>query len=738
MNILQILPELNVGGVETGTVDLARYLVKSGHKVVVVSGGGELVDDLESSGAIHYQLPVQKKSISTIIKTIPKLVEIIKKEQINIVHARSRVPAWIAYFATRKTHTVFITTCHGYYKKHLFSYVMGFSKRVIVLSNIIGRHMIDDFGVPYERIRLIPRSVDLERFKYVSPQKKRREEFNVGIIGRITPLKGHLYFIKAMAKVASVIPRLKIWIVGDVPPSRQAYKEQLEVLVKRLGLWQATQFLGTQRDIPAILAHLDLLVLATVTHEAFGRVIVEAQASGVPVVATQVGGVVDIIEDQKTGLLVPPSDPTSMASAIIRIFKDIELSRNLTQNAYQKVKEKYNVELMVKNTIDVYKDALENFKILIIKFSSLGDVILSTAAIRAIRERFGPSTLRLRTDGERSRATGHNYLECSVSSKPDFGMPKENYSSSHIRHKISFLVSEECKDMLLNCPYIDELLVCDFKNKDRGIKSVLKLARILRKKNFDMVIDLQNNRKSHILSFLSLALNRYGYDNKKFGFLLNYRIRDEKPPLDPVTHQFRILKMLGIDLRDPRLELWPTQEDQDYINEFLSSEWLSTNQRLVGINISASQRWITKDWPLHHIIRLCEELSRKDMRVVITGTEKDLTLSNTLMNMVKNVKPINACGKTTINQLACLIKRCSVYISSDSAPLHVASAVGAPFIALFGPTDPRRHVLPAKDCITIKKDLSCSPCYKSKCKTKKCMELIKPEEVLEAIDKLLK
>ena len=711
MNILQILPELNVGGVETGTVDLARYLVRSGHKAVVVSGGGELVGDLESSGAIHYQLPVQKKSIFTVIKTVPKLVQIIKKEQIDIVHARSRVPAWIAYFATRKTHTVFITTCHGYYKKHLFSYVMGSSKRVIVLSNVIGRHMIDDFGVPYERIRLIPRSVDLERFKYVSPDEKRREEFNVGIIGRITPLKGHLYFIKAMAKVAAVIPRLKIWIVGDAPPSRQAYKEQLEVLVKRLGLWQATQFLGTQRDIPAILAHLDLLALATVTHEAFGRVIVEAQASGVPVVATQVGGVVDIIEDQKTGLLVPPSDPASMASAIIRIFKDIELSRNLTQNAYQKVKEKYNVELMVKNTIDVYKDALENFKILIIKFSSLGDVILSTAAIRAIREKFSRQ-----------------------SHKIGGGIPPE---AGKDKYQISFLISEECKDVLLNCPYIDELLVCDFKNKDRGIRGVLKSARILRKKNFDLVIDLQNNRKSHILSFLSLALNRYGYNNKKLGFLLNYRIKDEKPPLDPVTHQFRILKMLGIDLRDPRLELWPTQEDQDYINEFLSSEWLSTHQRLVGINISASKRWITKDWPLHHIIRFCEELSRKDMRVIITGTEKDLTLSNTLMNMVKNVKPINTCGKTTINQLACLIKKCSVYISSDSAPLHVASAVGTPFIALFGPTDPRRHVLPAKDGITIKKDLSCSPCYKSKCKTKKCMELIEPKEVLEAIEKLL-
>ncbi len=696
MNILQVLPQLNVGGVETGTLDLAKYLVKHGHKVVVVSNGGELVKELESFGVIHYQLPVHKKSIFIMVKMIPKLVEIIKKEQIDIVHARSRVPAWIAYFASRKTNRVFITTCHGYYKKHPFSYVMGWGRRVIVLSNVIARHMIEDFGVPHERLRLIPRSVDLEKFKYTSLDKKRKDEFNVGIIGRLTPIKGHLHFVKAMAYVVRSIPRLKIWIIGDASPSKEAYKEQIQVLVKRLGLWHCTQFLGNQRDVPAILAHLDLLVLATTTHEAFGRVIVEAQACGVPVVATRVGGVIDIIDDQKTGILVPPSDPASIAEAAIKIFKDVQLSRTLAENAYKKVKEKYNIELMAENTIDVYKDALSNFRILIIKFSSLGDIILSTAALRAIRQKFL-----------------HNY-------------------------KISFLVGEESKDLLFNCPYIDELLVCDFKNRDKGMAGLLKIAATLRKKNFDIVIDLQNNRKSHILSFLTLALNRYGYDNKKFGFLLNQRIKDEKPLMDPVTHQFRILKMLGIDLENPKLELWPTSQDTSYIDELLKSEWLSANQMLIGINISASSRWLSKNWPLHHITKLCEELSRRDMRVVVTGTEKDLTQANILINKLKNIKIINACGKTTINQLACLIKKCAVFISSDSAPVHVAASQGVPFIALFGTTDPRRHLPPVKECVVIKKGLACSPCYKSQCKTTKCMELIKPEEVLEAIDKLLK
>jgi lipopolysaccharide heptosyltransferase II len=700
MNILQILPELNVGGVETGTIDLAKYLVRYGHKAVVVSAGGELVKELESVGGIHYQLPVHKKSIFSILRSIPKLVQIIKKENIEIVHARSRVPAWAAYLAARRTGVVFITTCHGYYRKHPFSYVMGWAKRVIVLSNVIGRHMIDDFNCPHERIRLVPRSVDLEKFTYLSPDEKRKEDFNVGIIGRITPLKGHTYFIKAMAKAVKSIPNLKIWIIGDAPESKGTYKEQLQILVKRLGLGNSTQFLGNQRDIPGILASLDLVVMATTTPEAFGRVIIEAQAAGVPVVATQVGGAADIIEDGRTGQLVPPADADSIAEATVKIFQDKKLAALLAQAAFKKVKEQYNVERMVNSTLAIYTEALSHHKLLIIKLSSLGDIILSSAALRAIREKFNSLT------------SGHHYA-------------------------ISLLVNPEYKDCLIGCPYIDELLMYDFKEKDKGIGGLLRLGKDLARKNFDIVIDLQNNRTSHILSRLSLSLNRYGYANKKFGFLLNHGIPDEKPFLDPITHQFRILNLLGIDLKNPALELWPRPEDEEYIDEFLKSQWLSANQKLIGINMSASSRWATKSWPFHHLVRLCEALGQRAMRLVITGTEKDACEAGGIHAVIKSTKPIIACGKTTVNQLSCLIKRCSVYVCTDSAPLHIAAAMKVPFVALFGATDPRRHLPPVKNGIVIRKDLECAPCYKPQCRHKQCMDLITPEEVLEAIDKLL-
>ena len=414
-------------------------------------------------------------------------------------------------------------------------------------------------------------------------------------------------------------------------------------------------------------------------------------------VATGVGGVIDIIEDGKNGLLVPPADSKSMAEAVMRIFKDVELAKELAENAYAKVKEKYGVELMVKNTLDVYREALSNFKILIIKFSSLGDIILTTAALRAIREKF----------------------------------VKENF-------KISFLTAEDSKDILLRSPHIDELLVCDLKNKDKGVAGLWGIGKILRNKNFDLVIDLQNSRASHLLAYLSGCINRYGYDNKKFAFLLNHTIKDQKPALDPVTHQFRVLKMLGVDLLDNRLQLWPSSEDEKAVDQLLNEQWLSETQKIVGINIGASKRWVTKCWPLEHLIRLCEDLELKDIRVVVTGTQDDLGLAQVLINSLKNTKIINACGKTGINELAVLIKKCQVFISADSFPLHVASAVGTPFIALFGPTDWRRHLPPGKNHIVINKELNCAPCYKAKCRSKRCMEAISPAEVLEAVEKLLK
>jgi lipopolysaccharide heptosyltransferase II len=695
MNILQILPELNVGGVETGTVDLAKYLVAQGHKSIVVSNGGGLVAQLESDGSKHYTLPVHKKNPLTMFRSVAKLVNIIRQEKIDIVHARSRVPAWIAFFACRKTEAHFLTTCHGYYSTHLFSRVMGWGKMIIAISEVIGRHMVQDFGTPAENIRVIPRSVDLDKFSVQRAPKSDKKDFTVVMIGRITPLKGHPYFLKAMARVIHQIPSVKIQIIGDASLKKQVYKDELILLTKRLGITEHVEFMGNRRDIPELLSRADCLVLSTITQEAFGRVIIEAQAAGVPVVATRVGGVTEIIEHEKTGLLVLPKDVEAMASAVLRILNNPDLSGNFVTAAKKKIDMCYTLGHMADATIAVYKELMHSTTILIIKMTAVGDVVLSTAAFKAIRYKF-PNA------------------------------------------RIYCLTSPLASAIVENCPYINEVIVVDPRPKD--FKTLMAKARELRRYHFDKVVDLQNNRMSHLLSFLACPKESYGYDNGKFGFLLSKKIKNNIRHIPPMEHQFRVLKMMGIDYSpELKLELSPSARDEACAQELLDSEWLSDGQIFIGLNISASRAWPTKNWPLEHIAKLCDILGHKNIRVILTGETKDRALSRKIISKARS-KPASFVGKTTILQLAALIKRCRVYISPDSAPLHVAAGMQVPVIAFFGPTDPKRHMPPADKNVVLHKPMKCSPCYSGVCKIKThaCMNDISPEEVARKVMQFIK
>jgi len=694
MNVLQILPELNIGGVERGTIDLARYLMANDHKAVVVSGGGRLVRELDVIGARHYRIPVGRKSLFTMVRMVGKLCEIMKRENIDIVHARSRVPAWTAYFACRITKTPFITTAHGYYKNILTSSVMGWGRFVIAASNLIARHMIDDFKVPRSKIRLIPRGVDLDRFTYKAD--KETDGFTVGIISRITPIKGHTYLIKAISAVSRVVPKLKLLIIGEPSPGKEGYKGELELLVKRLGLSQVVEFVGWKEDVPDILSKLNLLVLPTVTPEAFGRVIVEAQASGVPVVATKVGGVVDIIEDGVNGLLVMPEDVNSLKIAILKIAKDPAFAKDIAKKGRKAAVDKYSLEKMASATVGLYREAMGSTNILVIKISALGDVILSVPSLRAIRDKYSGAIIKV-------------------------------------------LVGIESRQALKGCPYIDEMIVCDLKTRDGSLRGLWRLGSVLRNSNFDIVIDLQNNTKSHLLAFLSLAPLRFGYNNGKLSFLLNRRIEDTAAAIDPVSHQFQTLNAAGITADDKKLELWPQEEEEEWADNFIKDNWVDLKkQSLIGISPNASKRWLSKSWPVSHTAALCDELARKfNMRVVITGTKDDLDMVADLKTMTKS-KPIIAVGKTDILQLAALIKRCSAFITADSAAMHIASAVKVPFIALFGPTDPKRHAAIYSKHTVIKHNFRCSPCYSPEClKGYKCMKKITHEEVIKKLERYL-
>jgi lipopolysaccharide heptosyltransferase II len=697
MRILQILPELNVGGVERGTVDLARYLISQGHGSCVVSNGGLLVKQLEEGGSRHFALPVHRKNIFIAWRCIKELRRIIIDEKIDVVHARSRVPALIAYFAVRKTEAQFVTTCHGYYSQNLMSRIMGWGKRVIVISEVIGRHMIEHFGVHPQNIRLIHRSVDLDKFKFRSRQEG-RSSVVISIVGRITPLKGHGYFLRAMAKIIRLMPFVRVRIIGDAPASKQEYKESLLLLTRRLGISENVDFLGNRSDIPELLADSDVLVLSTITQEAFGRVLIEAQAVGVPVVATSVGGVVDVVEHEKTGLLVLPKDVEGMAAAVMRIINDRKLADAMIVEARKRVEEKYTIAQMASKTIAVYDEVVHSTNILVIKLSAIGDIILSSPAFKALRGRFPHA-------------------------------------------KITCLTGRDAASLLHGCPYLDDVIVYDHKDKDKGFAGARRILARLYKYRFDKIIDLQNNTRSHLLTFLCHPRASYGYRNGKWGMFLSDGVNDDNPCLPPVKHQFRILEKLGITYpEDARLEMWPRRDDESYARELLHGEWIDERTHVVvGINIAASLRWPSKNWPVQAIAELCDRLAADSVRVVITGMEKDREYVRALMTKARS-KPAMLVGKTSLLQLAAVISNCKVFVTPDSAPLHIAAAMGVPVVALFGPTSPERHVPPGKDIKIMTKEMDCRPCYAVKCPSGgyACLSDITSYEVYLEIKKFLK
>jgi lipopolysaccharide heptosyltransferase II len=694
MNVLQLVPKLNVGGVEKGTVEVARFLALKGHRSVVVSGGGKLEKSLSAGGVRHYDLPVGRKNLFLGVYSYFKLKQIIKKENIDLVHARSRIPALIGYFAARHTQRTFITTAHGQYKKHLISRVMGWGKIVIVANTTMARYMNDNFGLSTQKMYVVPRGVDLEKFSFVRPSEKKSKVFRVGMVARYSPIKGHMDFLKAISYVSRKTRNVQAVIMGDIASAKPEYMKELELAARRLAVDKIVEFKDSGEDVASVMGELDVLVSANTSQEAFGRTIIEAQARGVSVVATSVGGVIENVTDGDTGLLCEPMDPVGMAGKIMRYADSVELRDKVALAARRQVEERYSLKSSLELELKAYEEVLCRKNVLVIKISSLGDIILSVPSLRAIRKKFPTAVIKV-------------------------------------------LVDVRFGGILKGCPYINEMITCDFKGRDKG-SGLLKFIERVRSENMDISIDLQNNRRSHLTAFLAAIPERYGYNNGKLSMLLNRKTNLPKKKLSPVEHQAQVLALAGITRVDDKLELWSRKEDEEWVENFLRSGWLKSGQKLVAISVSASRRWETKNWSMARAAELADMLAmKKGIRVVAIGLEEDLERAEEFFKKT-SAKPMNAVGKTDIGKLVSLIKRCDALLVGDSAPMHIASALGTPFVAIFGPTDPGRHVALGGLKTVIRKELRCSPCYKTFCnRGLKCMNNVKTGEVFDSLMELM-
>ena len=371
--VLQVLPSLaGGGGVERGTLDISRAMVAAGWRSLVVTGDEADREQAAAAGAQHVALPVARRNPAQAPGAARRLSRLIAEEGVDLVHARSRWPAWIACHAAKRAGRPFVTTFHGAYSvgwpgKRRYNAIMTRGARVIAISEFIARHIAETYGVDAGRIRIIPRGVDLSVFDpaRVGPERTAalRAAWRVPegqpvvmLPGRVTRWKGHLALLDALARIEENVCCL---FVGTVDAKREDYRARLERRIEAQGAAHTVVFAGHCEDMPAAYLLADVVVSPSLRPEAFGRVPAEAQAMGRRAIAAAHGGALETVVDGETGWLVPPGDAGALADAIRQALGASPDARARMAAAGQAhVRRNFTLEGMCAATLDVYRELL--------------------------------------------------------------------------------------------------------------------------------------------------------------------------------------------------------------------------------------------------------------------------------------------------------------------------------------------------------------------------------------------
>ena len=366
MNVLHLTSHLNLGGISSYVVSLSTALTRRGHRVAVVSGGGELEPSLVAAGVAHWRSP-----LATSVEFSPQvwlatraLAERLKREPVDLLHAHTRVAQVAAARLSRWRRLPYVTTWHGFYRPNIGRRLWPCTgNRTIAISEPVHQHLIETFKVPVERIRLIQNGVDTDRFAQ-PPDAGQVETFRqrwdlhasgqvIGAIGRLASgrVKGFDLLLAALLLVRREIPGVRAMIVGDGP--RRA---ALECETDRLGLRNMVRFTGAVQDTRVPLALMDVFVFPVRWPEGFGLSLVEAMAAGKPVVAARVGAVPDIVRHARDGWLVEPENPAPLAEGIVRLLKDRALAKALGGQAQTRARETFGLNRMVEQVEGVYRE----------------------------------------------------------------------------------------------------------------------------------------------------------------------------------------------------------------------------------------------------------------------------------------------------------------------------------------------------------------------------------------------
>ena len=373
--IVQILPALNRGGVERGTVEVADAIVKNGWKSVVISNGGLLTSQLKRVGATVYEVPVHRKNPFLWGAARRQVKRILQQEGADIVHVRSRAPAWIVLPAANSLGIATVSTVHSKFAptniyKKIYNGKMLKADRVIAISHFVENEIFTHYGKSgvAEKLSVIHRGVDLGMFdpKAVNQQRIIAEADRLGLPddksiimlpARATSWKGHEILIQALARLSDKDAILILLGIEDGPP---AYAEKLRAMAVRYGLGGRVRIGAGSRDMPAALMLADVVAMPSIKPEPFGRVAIEALAMGRPVVAFRHGGAVESIDEGRTGWLADPLSVDSLAEALQTALSLTPRKRRaLAKDARQQMTDQFSKDMMCERTLAVYKSLLK-------------------------------------------------------------------------------------------------------------------------------------------------------------------------------------------------------------------------------------------------------------------------------------------------------------------------------------------------------------------------------------------
>ncbi|CAA0111674.1 Spore coat protein SA [Zhongshania aliphaticivorans] len=363
LKVVQVLPALNSGGVERGTVELARELVREGHTSVVISFGGRLVDGLVADGSEHITFPVHRKSLWSLLQVRP-MRRLLEGLAADIVHVRSRAPAWIVWLAWRRmnptTRPRLVSTFHGMYSVNFYSAVMARAEHLIAISDCVKNYIVSNYKASESRITLIPRGLDPAVFnpRACTDQWKKtlfeqypqlKDKHLILMPGRLTRWKGQEAFLDMMSRLLKLRQDCHGVVVGDAEPGKQHYEEELLAKRSALGLDEAVTFVGHRSDIAQFYGIAAITCHMSNKEEPFGRTVPESLASGTPVVAYDRGGASESLNVGFPQGLVAADDVVSFA---VRVDDLIDADAEIT------LPQSYYLSSQLASTLAVYRRLL--------------------------------------------------------------------------------------------------------------------------------------------------------------------------------------------------------------------------------------------------------------------------------------------------------------------------------------------------------------------------------------------